>query len=627
MKRIFVTLFTFFIYAASFAQLKTANIFTDNMVLQRGHEINIWGWGKAGASVQVLLGDVKTQTKVSEEGKWLVALPKQKAGGPFNVEISSGKERISFENVMIGDVWIASGQSNMEWVVNNVKNAEEEIQASNISLIRHFKVERDVAFSPEKDIKKSEWKVTSPETVGHFTAVGYFFAKSIYEELQVPIGILHTSWGGTKVESWIDSQAMMSVPFYQEEVAVLQKSSVAEKAEYIKAKYIEKFGVHNSDTQPAKPQKMNMPSHWEWSGLYGWDGEVWYKTTFETQEGVEPSDAVLSLGKIGHSDEVWINGKKVGNTKDDPETVRAYKIAASALKEGKNELLVKVTETNAVNGGFLSAAKDIFIEMNGKNTMLAGKPWEVQLGEGTVNFETSPSLIPSLLYNAMVDPIISYPSKGFIWYQGESNADKAKQYQTLFPTLITSWREKWQQPDMPFLFVQLANFQPKDEEPPAQSGWAELREAQTKTLSLPNTRMAVTIDIGETHDIHPRNKQDVGKRLALAGLKIAYDKKLVHAGPMYEKMEIKGGKISIKFDNPKSRLLVKGQELKGFAIAGEDKKFKWAKAVVVGKNEVAVSHPDIQSPVVVRYAWGNNPDCNLYNQEELPAVPFRTDDW
>lgn len=455
------------------AEVRLAGIFSSDMVLQRNQNIVIWGWADKGERITVSFNDLTKKTRADGSGKWKVVFPQMQAGGPYDLTVQ-GKDLITLNNILIGDIWICSGQSNMGMSVKNSKDAEKEITAANYSNIRLVTVPRVMPTEPVADIKDTSWKVCSPETVANFSAVAYFFGRNIFNEVNVPIGLINTSWGGTNVEAWTSMDYLTKVDKYR-----------------------------------------NYPA---------------------------------------------------------------------ALAE---------TMQQAVQGA-----------------------------------EIHPNKVHTSLYNGMIHPIIDLPVKGVIWYQGESNTYEGHLYRTLFPNMIQCWRDKWKQPDLPFLFVQLANFQQEPQEP-GESNWARLREAQFMTLTVPSTGMAVAIDVGDANDIHPKDKQTVGHRLALNALKLVYDKPVADSGPTYVSMQAEGNKTILTFKNVEGGLVCKDKYgyLKSFAIAGPDKKFYWAKAMIKG-DQVVVYSDKVANPVAVRYAWADNPaDANLYNTEGLPASPFRTDDW
>jgi len=471
------------------AELKLHALFSDGMVLQSDFACPVWGTVEPGEEISVSIAGQKKTAKAGADGKWSIKLDPLKSGGPHELVVG-GRTTVTVRDVLVGEVWVCSGQSNMEWIVNSSNNAAEEKAAATYPKIRHFLVPKRQEAAPVSEVVGS-WKLCSPETVGGFTAVGYFFGRELHQKLNVPVGLIHTSWGGTAAEVWTSKRVLDATDVLKPMVEGYQKRS----------------------------------------------------ENYEKQ-------------------------------------VAAYKEAAEKAKaEGK------------------PAPK-----------APGGKP-----------------MMPSCLYNGMIANIIPYGIKGAVWYQGESNAERAKEYQTLFPAMIKNWREDWGQGEFPFGFVQLANFKARKEQP-ADSSWAELREAQTLTLSLPKTGMAVIIDIGDAKDIHPRNKQDVGKRLALWAQSQVYQKDIVYSGPIYQSMKVEEGKARISFKHVGGGLEAKGEKLTGFAVAGEDRTFYWADAKIDGKT-VVVSSDQVAKPVAVRYAWADNPECNLYNKEGIPASPFRTDDW
>ncbi len=477
MKRYSVLLILLFSVSALSAQVRLPKIFGDHMVLQRDQPIQVWGWSSPGERVAVQLDKQSKRVKADKNGKWRVELAALPAGGPFQLVVK-GKNTLALNDVLIGEVWICSGQSNMEWSVERSDNPEKEIAAANYPLIRHIKVPRSVAGAPMDDIEDASWQLCTPETVASFTAVGYYFARELAGEVGVPVGLINTSWGGTHVETWTSREA------------------------------------------------------------------------FQSSEEFRPM--IASVGKI------------------DLDSVRR-----------SNE-------------------------------------------KGNV----SPNVFPTLLYNAMINPLIPIAFRGAIWYQGESNAGRAYQYGKAFPLMIKDWRQRWGR-DFPFYFVQLASFNAANGNSSNGSTWAELREAQTLTLTLPNTGMAVTTDIGDPKDIHPRNKQDVGRRLAALALHDIYGKNIISGGPVYQAMRKDGNKIILSFTDVGKGLMVKDKYgyLKGFEVAGADRKFHYAQARLEGNN-VVVYHQDVTDPVAVRFGWSDDAgDCNLYNKEGFPAGPFRTDNW
>ena len=623
--------------------VKLPRIIGSNMVLQRNVPVTIWGWADAREKVTIDFEGNTLSSRADKDGNWRIVFPSMPAGGPYSMTIS-GKNTIRLENILLGEVWICSGQSNMEFTVSRSNNGKEEINTANYPEIRLFDVPNIIEFEPVKDVSGGKWLVCSQATVANFSAVGYFFGRDLFQDLHVPIGLISTNWGGTVIESWTSDDALYTVSQMKEDVDALRNLDLKKLEEEQKRRFDE---IHNLITgttdgiingnavwaelsfNDADWPVMKVPGLWENTLLPGLDGVVWFRREIEIPEEMVNKEAILSLGKIDDSDMTWINGVLVGQTSNKYDRDRTYPVPAGILKPGKNCITVRVDDTGG-GGGLWSEDSLLHLKGSHRSIALAGN-WKFKINPLQYSFVESvadPNDYPSILYNGMIHPLLNYAVKGAIWYQGESNAGEAWLYRTLHPLMIKNWREKWNNPDLVFLFVQLANFkQPSPE--PGNSDWAELREAQQMTLSVPRTGMAVTIDIGESDDIHPRNKQDVGYRLSLAARKIAYNEPVVYSGPVYKSFKIIGNKIELEFDHAISGLVASDKYgyVKGFSIAGVDQQFKWAKAFIEG-NRVIVFSDAIPEPVAVRYAWADNPDdANLYNKEGLPASPFRTDTW
>ncbi len=629
------------ITALSTANIKPARIFSSNMVLQQGQENPVWGWADKGEKITISFAGKTISFKADKMGKWSAKLPSLDYGGPYLMTLK-GKNTIQFENILIGEVWICSGQSNMEFHVSSSINAKAEIATANYPKIRLFTVEKKVSQKPVEDLDKGEWKVCTPETVSEFSAVGYFFGRNLHQELNVPIGLIHTSWGGTVAETWASSQTIENDPDFKDKLKELAGFDMTkyhdQKLASIKALLkeipVKDQGLVNGVAVFADPTmndanwaEISPAKTWEESGYADIDGIAWYRKTIELTSEQAKASSEINLGAIDDNEITWINGIKVGAT-NQYNAKRIYSIPANTLKTGKNVIAIRAEDTGG-GGGLYGGTDDKYLQIGDKKLSLADK-WKFKVTEAQIgSMDIGPNDYPTLLFNGMLNPIIPYGIKGAIWYQGESNADRAKQYQRIFPAMIKDWRTHWNQGDFTFLFVSLANYM-EAAKLPSESAWAELREAQTKTLAFPKTGMALAIDLGEAGDIHPKNKQDVGKRLALAGLKVAYGKEIVYSGPMYQSVRFEGNKAVISFSETGGGLIVKDKYgyVTEFSIAGADKKFVWAKARLTGKNTIEVYSDEVKNPVAVRFGWANNPDgLNLYNQEGLPANPFRTDDW
>ena len=624
----------------SIADVTLPRIFSSNMVLQQGTEIPVWGWANQGERVTVTLNKSTVSARAGRDGKWKVKLPRFDYGGPYTMTVS-GRNKIVFDNVMIGEVWIASGQSNMEWQLSQSKNAEEEIAAAEYPNIRLFQVPRTVAQLPQDDISSGEWKACTPENVTGFSAVAYFFGRELHQKLNVPIGLIHSSWGGTVAETWISTETIENDPDFAEPLKNLRSMDMEtyeqEQRERVKQLFGGKIPAEDSGLVNGQPvwsaidlddgnwKSLVVPKYWEEQGYAQIDGVAWYRKEIKLTEEQSKSTATLHLGKVDDSDITWINGIEVGKTEGFYDKDRIYTIDAKYLRPGPNMLVVRVHDTGG-NGGIWGDPKNQFLAIGSEKVDISGD-WNFRISKATISsVNVGPNSYPTLLFNGMINPIVPYGIKGAIWYQGESNATRAKQYQRIFPALINDWRKHWNQGDFPFLFVQLANYM-KAPEIPGESAWAELREAQTMTLSLPNTGMAVAIDIGEANDIHPRNKQDVGLRLSLNALKIAYGKDVVNSGPMFSSVEFKDDKAVVTFDHVGEGLVANDRYgyVKGFTLAGPDGKHKWAKAHIVSNNQLEIWSEVVSNPIEVRYGWADNPDdVNLYNSEGLPAIPFRS---
>ncbi|WP_426483592.1 sialate O-acetylesterase [Flavobacterium sp. 2] len=611
-------------------------LFSDGMVLQRNKAIPVWGFADVNEKVEIHFNKQIKKTQADKNGKWTVNLDAEKAGGPFELVII-GKNKITIKNVLVGEVWICSGQSNMEFQVSKTINAENEMNNAEYPMIRHFGVERDFSGIPKDDLKAGKWEVSSKETVGNFTAVGFYFARKLYSELKIPIGIINTSWGGTNVETWTSREAFEKNPEFKNMIAdvpVMNVDSISKLYAKRMNERIEKIQGTPVSTANENTFKelsfddnswgeLNTPSIWESQHLGDLDGVVWMRKTITLSAEDIKNKATLSLAKIDDEDITYVNGIEVGKNFQ-YDVKRIYQIPENVLKEGKNVIAVRIVD-NGGGGGIYGESENLKLTLGSKVIPLDGK-WKFRVI--VVKTALSPNSYPSLLYNAMVNPLIPYAIEGVLWYQGEANVWRANQYKKAFPLMITDWRTKFKQGDFPFYFVQLSTFDETGGNSKKGSRWAELREAQSETLKLKNTGMAVTTDIGNAKDIHPTNKQDVGLRLAAIALNNVYSKKQVFSGPTYKSQEIKGNQIILTFDNIGSGLSTpNNDELKGFEIAGADKVFHSAKAIIKD-NKIIVSSDKVQNPIAVHYGWADDDtQINLFNKEKFPASPFRTDNW
>jgi sialate O-acetylesterase len=658
--------------ATAFADVKLPAIISDHMVLEKSAKVPVWGKADPGEEVTVTLNGQSAKATADAAGKWTTTLDlKKSAPGPFEMSVE-GKNKLAVADVVVGEVWVASGQSNMEWGVKNTLDSEKEIAGSANPLLRQFLVKKNPTREALEDTEGT-WVAASPETTGNFTAVGYFFAKKLQNELKVPVGLIHTSWGGTPSEAWTSVEAIDSIP----DLKAARERLWTQTGEFPAKKqaFIDGFGTWLKDNaREDKPAADAAAFAGADVSTEGWvpvkvpgvvtakglpdTGAAWLRK--EVNIPAKPTTNLrLSLPIDGFESVYW-NGRLLKQTtyldalgNGNIRRYGPYDIPAAEVREGKNILAIRFFEpvgpakffgepkadAISLSGEWLAKAEYDFPALDPQKLAAAPQPPANPPG---------PQNVASLLFNGMIHPILPYAISGAIWYQGESNAGRAYQYRTAFPLMITDWRKRWNQGDFPFYFCQLANYMVKKSEP-GDSNWAELREAQSSTLKLPNTGQAILIDIGESGDIHPRNKKDAGERLALVALAKNYKKSGPYSGPVYDSMKIADGKAVLTFKQAESGLVAKplpetfvvksqtnetsplvrnspASQLEGFAICGEDKKWVWADAKIQGKT-VVVSSDKVPAPVAVRYAWADNPTCNLYNNAGLPASPFRTDDF
>jgi sialate O-acetylesterase len=644
---IFPLLFTF---EAIQAKVKLPSVFGDNMVFQQKTKVWIWGKAEAGITVNVNASWAKSgvSTVADKSGNFKVGIATPSFGGPFTVTIDDGEKTI-LNDVLIGDVWICSGQSNMEMPLagwGKIDNYEQEIKDANYPKIRLLQADHVTSNVPLADAKVWEggWKACTPKNIPEFSSVAYFFAREVFKKTGIPIGLIHTSWGGTIAEAWTSAATLKTIPDFVAAVQKIENSVKEDNAPSVEEQLVTwsksvlandaglkggDAGWQSASLDASSWKSITLPANWESNGLDNIDGVVWFRKSISIPESWAGKEVKLSLGPIDDNDVTFVNGVKVGETVGYGND-RVYTIPAEKVKSGPFVIAIRVTDTGG--GGGIYGGQNVLTmsSATGEKVSLSGE-WKFKLGLDFKNIAPMPGSNDgpnrtTVLYNAMIHPYLQFPIKGAIWYQGESNADRANQYRTLFPAMIKDWRKSWNQPTFPFYFVQLANFM-KIEAEPVASAWAELRDAQKQTLSLPNTGMAVAIDIGNDLDIHPKNKQDVGKRLALIALAKDYGVNIPFTGPVYKSQQITGNSVRLTFTGIESGLKTKdGGAVKGFIVAGADQKFHWADAKIVG-NQVIVTSAGVANPVSVRYAWANNPVCNLVDGSGLPASPFKTDTW
>lgn len=628
-------------------------LISDHMVLQQQTEITIWGTAQFGESVSVSGSWGSEGTSVADaKGSWYIQLGTPEAGGPFTLNVKSSNKEIVIKDVMIGEVWLASGQSNMEMPLrgwppsDTIKNSEVEIAQAQYSAIRMFNVEKSFSINEVQEMN-GNWAVCSPESAGDFSASAYFFARRLFKELDIPIGIIHSSWGGTPAESWVSKEDIKSLGDFDSLLHIMEDTlqqrltdewfkqanqfDIPEEAEEWGT-----FDLHDTELDHTSNDKIILPGQIDLYNGQDINGAFWFKKEITLNDNL--TDYTFVMGPVDDVDAVFFNGVHIGSTVHDFSNDRNYNVDQSIINEGRNIISIRVIDTGgpgSIQGDLkLTNEKGFDLDLNGEwdysifGEFYNGSIYTYDLE--TIDFDQRPSIFnpspwttPSCLYNSMIFPLYPYCIKGAIWYQGESNVGRDEQYERLFPVLIKSWRKKWDV-ELPFYFVQISPFNYNKENNPENDVSQKLRNAQRKTLSLSKTGMVLTMDIGDTTNIHPANKQDVGFRLASLALKNEYDKNIVASGPLFKSVKIKKGIIKIDFDCKGSGLIKRGNKLKGFEIAGADKVFVKALATI-NRNSVFVNSPNVKNPVYVRYGWTDTSEASLFNKEGLPASCFTTE--
>ena len=636
------------------AQVQLSPLFSDNMVLQQQSQVPLWGKAKAGMIVKIKTSwDSKEYVcKADRDGKWQASITTSEAGGPYEISFTTGKLSQTLKNVMCGDVWLCSGQSNMEMPVRGwgcVNDYEKELaDAGNYPLLRVLNIQKASSYSPLENFRVvgdgDGWEVSGEDAIEQFSACGYFFGREIQKSTGVPIGLISAAYGGSCVESWMSEDAIAQIPGLK---AFVEKREEVKRRginlDSLSAKWVEAILRADAGAEAGKPvwaqagfddsewSSMEVPGNISKVGLGAWDGVLWYRHEVDIPASWAGKDLIFNLQNVDDDDWTYFNGELIGKT-EGFNVYRRYIIPGKYVKAGKNLLSIRLVDLRQ-DAGLLGEAQKLTLACGEEKINISGK-WKYRIGSSQSDIDEMPQLVvrrkdyPGNHYNAMIKPIIPFAIKGVIWYQGETNTSAAYQYRETFPVMIENWRRLWGR-DFPFYIVQLANFHKKQSSADEPSSWAELREAQAMTAScVKDAHYCVTLDIGDAEDIHPKNKQEVGRRLALLAEKYSYGQSdLCAASPEMCSYFLEGSSVRINFKNTKILRTMDGSSaVKGFVLAGGDHKFYFADARIEGSS-VIVSCPQVPFPLAVRYAWADNPDCNLCGENGLPVGSFRTDQW
>lgn len=611
-------------------------IFGDHMVLQRGKPNTIWGWAKPGQEIRVTVADRTARAVAADDGRWAVAIQPPAPGGPYTVAID-GPQHVQLRDVLVGDVWLCGGQSNMEMALGQARNGSEEIKASDHPNIRFFIVKQQVAYTPAK-VPLGSWEVCSPQSVARgFSAVAYFFGCRLQQDQEVPIGLVEDCVGGTPAETWASAGALRSLKDFDgalTEVARLEDKGAPQYGNFVSHWYDEfdpgqkGDGWFRPDHDDSDWKPVTLPGGFRELGVPDTPAVCYFRRTVDLPDPVPAGAARIQLGIVDRMETTWINGREIGASAW-VENSRNYRIPAGTLKPGRNVITLRVLKTKP-DGGFMSKPEALNLVLGDQATIPLAGAWKGKLAVDArpphplpAGYENWP-VMPAVLYNGMIAPVAPLALTGAIWYQGESNAGHATQYRRLLPAMIADWRKSFGQGDFPFYIVSLAAYMER-KSAPGDDAWAELREAQDFAANtVTSSGLAVAIDVGDANNVHPKDKKEVGERLARVALARHYGKNIPYSGPRFASLEKLPSALQLHFTHTDGGLVVKGDSLEEFSICGADRKWHWAYAKIVG-NSVVVSSSEAPEPVAARYAWQSNPKATLYNGAGLPAIPFQTD--
>lgn len=638
MKKRILSLGMLMAFCVAEAKITLPALFTDNMILQQKSKVVFRGHSSTKKEVNITTEWSKHPYTASpdEKGNWKVEIPTPSAGGPYNISFSDGEELI-LQNILIGEIWLYTGESN-EGITVDIASQPS---------IRLFRAKKEISLTPKDDLHAAQggWKECTPENIAGFPASGYFFAGQLQKALKVPVGIIDCTWKDTPAEAWAGYDALKNLPGYDKETEMLE--SLGFNPEKIEAEYARKRdewyqGLYEHDmgwcddhqvwAEPDYSDEnwktMELPGYWEDKGMKDFDGVVWFRKTIDIPRTWTRKVLTIDLGNISDEDIVYYNGTEIGRSAD-AGTSRSYTVPRKLVKRGKAVLTVRVTNYEN-KGGIYGSPENMRLSVKGKKPLPLAGEWKYLSGlslSGIPPVPASPGTNPNYptgLFNAMIHPLTLFPLRGVVWHQGKSNLDSADEYTDLFMSLIADWRDKWQNPQMPFHFVQLANHGEK-EEVPSDSDWAFMREAQAQALHLDHTGMVVTTDMGKEEELNSRNALETGLRLSQLALRQTYGKRRMPQVPVYKSHRIEGNTIRISFDNPGKGFL-HPDPIRGFIIAGTDHVF-YPATVTIKKKEIIVQSPDVPHPVAVRYNWADHTDGTLFGASGLPVAPFRTDNW
>ncbi len=625
--------------ASAQAEVRLAEVFGEHMVLQRDRPLRVWGQATPGKTLTVELGGRSGTAKVGADGRWRVQLAALPAGGPHRL-IVKGDQTVALKDILIGDVWLLGGQSNMELPLASTDTGPQEVASPQNAQLRHLRVPLRASVKPEADIAPAPWVVAEPGRVGEFSAVGYHFARQMQLVQGVPIGLINTAWGGSMLETWMSRDAALRDP----DLAPAVRALPADNASFTEAlgrrvaprvtawqKGLPLTGVDASSWSAASDldsdwPTLQAPGVWEGQGLADVDGVVWMRKRIELKPGQAAGAAELHLAKVDDCDEVWVNGQKVGG-QCGWEQARHYALPAGLLRPGVNWIAVRVTDTGG-GGGIYGEADDLRLDTAAGPVSLVGA-WRARVEKLVAASGPVANNAPALGHNGLIAPLQGLSVRGVLWYQGEENAGRAAAYAEGFKRLIQDWRHEFDDPNLPFFFVQLASWLPLADNKPDGNGWAELRASQAAALALPHTGMATAIDVGDAVDIHPRNKRTVGQRLAAVAMHELGLRAAPAMGPRLSGHQARGDEFELRFDTTAGGLRTAhaGEAPRGFYLAGADRRWVPAEARLDG-DRIVLRSPGMTAPVAARYAWVNNAsEANVVGGDGLPLTPLRTDDW